>query len=415
MTEREEKKKIQNEVKDKNKHSLWQGMKPLVPDTISFDETGINTSKTIPININKNQIDYSSVIKLNEKVFYHIKEIYEKNKDPFTLYLLIDSARSLARKQPTIEKTEEVYTEVIKIIDEMLKEQPNNLYFINLKLSIYYELAEMYYNAYNYINNVPISQSDFNKESKPTLWQRMKKPLAAGLLGASLLLHPVKNVDAVGFAKARDPPYYAAKVIEKKYNTGWKLLLKVAKEQRGENKIDDSLEIKLNESAINYFKKKYEETKDIDALYLWVYSIYSLAAYHQTFEETEKTCLEAIKIIDERLKEKHDFDFIDLKLMIYYNLADMYYGGHIKDPDYVSWGHVDFSKLDFYKQKSIEYCNKHNEYLKEVKKIWNEVDKYIFKDLNYTAKDVTLVKEDFMNDFIRKEKELESIQSKLKE
>ncbi|MEM3455184.1 MAG: hypothetical protein QXF07_01780 [Candidatus Micrarchaeia archaeon] len=414
MTEREEKIIKKGEKKEEKKPSLWQGMKPLVPDTISFDETEINTSKTIPININKNQIDYSSVIKLNEKVFYHIKEIYEKNKDPFTLYLLIDSARSLARKQPTIEKTEEVYTEVIKIIDEMLKEQPNNLYFINLKLSIYYELAEMYYNAYNYINNVPISQSNFTKESKPTLWQRMKKPLAAGLLGASLLFSPVKNADAVGFY-ARQPPYYAAKVIEKKYNTGWKLLVKVHKDKIGEINIDDSLGIKLNESAINYFKKKYEETKDIDALYLWVYSIYSLAAYHQTFEETEKTCLEAIKIIDERLKEKHDFNFIDLKLTIYYNLADVYYDGAMKDPRAVAWGHVDFSKLDFYKQKSIEYCNKYNKYLEEVKKIWDKVDMFIFKDLRYNQNDVEDTKNVFMKSYEEDDKKIQIILDKLKE
>ncbi|MEM3771506.1 MAG: hypothetical protein QXW80_04260 [Candidatus Micrarchaeia archaeon] len=260
-----------------------------------------------------------------------------------------------------------------------------------------------------------IKKGENKEEKKPSLWQRMKKPLAAGLLGASLLLHPMKRVDAVGFAKTRQPPFYASEVIEKKYNTGWKLLLKVDKDQKGEINIDDSLGIKLTESAINYFKKKYEETKDPDALYLQLYGIYSLAMYHQTFEETEKTCLEAIKIIDERLKEKPDFHFIDLKLMIYYNLAVAYYKGYIKDPRAVAWGHVDFSKIDFYKQKSIEYCNKYNEYLEEVKKIWDKVDLFIFKDLGYNQNDVEDTKNVFMKLYEEKYKEIQTILDKLKE
>ncbi|MEM4134205.1 MAG: hypothetical protein QXV73_03290 [Candidatus Micrarchaeia archaeon] len=260
-----------------------------------------------------------------------------------------------------------------------------------------------------------IKKEEKKEEKKASLWQKIKKPLAAGLLGASLLFSPVKKADAVGFAKARDPPFYASEVIEKKYNTGWKLLLKVDKHQSGEINIDDSLGIKLNESAINYFKKKYEETKDVDALYLELYGIYSLAMYHQTFEETEKTCLEAIKIIDERLKEKPDFHFIDLKLMIYYNLAVAYYKGYIKDPRAVAWGHVDFSKLDFYKQKSIEYCNKYNEYLEEVKKIWGKVGVFVFREPTDKEEDFIKLKTNQMQDYQKQNNEINELLNKLKE
>ncbi|MEM3814758.1 MAG: hypothetical protein QW054_00395 [Candidatus Micrarchaeia archaeon] len=254
------------------------------------------------------------------------------------------------------------------------------------------------------------------EEKKPSLWQRMKKPLAAGLLGASLLLHPAKKADAVGFAFARDPPYYASEIIEKKYPTGWKLLVKVDKHQGGEIDIDDSLGIKLNQSAINYFKKKYEETKDPDALYLWVYSVYSLAGYEQTFEKTEERCMEAMKIIDERLKEEpYDFHFIDLKLTIYRNLAVAYYKGYIKDPRAVAWGHVDFSKIDFYKRKSIEYCNKYKEYLKEVKKILDKIEICLFKDFNYTQKIVEDTKKEYIKDSEKDDIKIQHILEELKE
>ncbi|MEM4589930.1 MAG: hypothetical protein QXK21_01530 [Candidatus Micrarchaeia archaeon] len=73
-----------------------------------------------------------------------------------------------------------------------------------------------------------IKKGERKEEKKPSLWQRIKKPLAAGLLGASLLLHPVKKADAVGFESTLQPPLEATELIEKDMNLkkGWKLLLK---------------------------------------------------------------------------------------------------------------------------------------------------------------------------------------------
>ncbi|MEM4218931.1 MAG: hypothetical protein QXO35_02730, partial [Candidatus Micrarchaeia archaeon] len=173
-----------------------------------------------------------------------------------------------------------------------------------------------------------IKKEEKKEEKKASLWQKIKKPLAAGLLGASLLFSPVKKADAVGF-HARQPPFYAAEVIErdKDLKLGWKFLIKAYEYAIRKNNIGDELAKQYLDKAIEIFKKAYEKTGNIDALYLQVYGIYERAGPELTFEETEKICLEAIKIIDERLKEKHDFNFIDLKLMIYYNLAYMYYKG----------------------------------------------------------------------------------------
>jgi tetratricopeptide (TPR) repeat protein len=77
----------------------------------------------------------------------YFKKAYEKNKTPENYYLYCISLYHYIQFESTYEGTEEKELEVIKMIDERLKEQPNDMDFIDLKQIIYYNLAIMYYRA----------------------------------------------------------------------------------------------------------------------------------------------------------------------------------------------------------------------------------------------------------------------------
>jgi tetratricopeptide (TPR) repeat protein len=77
----------------------------------------------------------------------YFKRAYEKNKTPENFYLYCHTLYQSIQLEPTYESTEEKELEVIKLIEERLKEQPNDMDFIDLKQIIYYNLAIMYYRA----------------------------------------------------------------------------------------------------------------------------------------------------------------------------------------------------------------------------------------------------------------------------
>ena len=77
----------------------------------------------------------------------YFKHAYEKNKTPENYYLYCHTLYKSIQFEPTYESTEQKELEVIKLIDERLKEQPNDMNFIDLKQIIYYNLAIMYYRA----------------------------------------------------------------------------------------------------------------------------------------------------------------------------------------------------------------------------------------------------------------------------
>jgi tetratricopeptide (TPR) repeat protein len=83
----------------------------------------------------------------SEMAVNYFKRAYEKNKTPENYYLYFHSLYRNAMRERTYEGTEEKELEVIKLIDESLKEQPNDMNFIDLKQIIYYNLAIMYYRA----------------------------------------------------------------------------------------------------------------------------------------------------------------------------------------------------------------------------------------------------------------------------
>jgi tetratricopeptide (TPR) repeat protein len=82
-----------------------------------------------------------------EMAVNYFKKAYEKNKTPENYYLYCISLYHYIQFESTYEGTEEKELEVIKMIDERLKEQPNDMDFIDLKQIIYYNLAIMYYRA----------------------------------------------------------------------------------------------------------------------------------------------------------------------------------------------------------------------------------------------------------------------------
>jgi len=251
-----------------------------------------------------------------------------------------------------------------------------------------------------------------NKEVKETkvekAWNKIKKPLATGILAGGLLVSPIQKAESIGFTSPRDPPIYASEVIEKNYKIGWKFLLKA----QDECKTKYGKPWLYTDAAINYFKNAYEKDKKPESLYLWAYSVYDRANYEPTFEQTEKRVMEALELVEKRLKEvPNDFDFIDLKQIALFNLAELYYNAYNRYPAYRE--DIDESKLDFYKQKSIEYCNKWLKFYKDISERWDKIDKYLFKELNYTKDNVESVKDNFKEGYAKREEKVKKMLNEL--
>jgi len=90
---------------------------------------------------------YSEADSYYKMAITYFKRTYEKNKTPNNYYLFCHTLYRSVQSESTYEGTEQKELEVIKMIDERLKEQPNDMNFIDLKQIIYYNLAIMYYRA----------------------------------------------------------------------------------------------------------------------------------------------------------------------------------------------------------------------------------------------------------------------------
>jgi len=100
-----------------------------------------------------------------EMAVNYFKKAYEKNKTPENYYLYCISLYHYIQFESTYERTEEKELEVIKMIDERLKEQPNDMNFIDLKQIIYYNLAIMYYRAAVNFNDERGSPSELERKA----------------------------------------------------------------------------------------------------------------------------------------------------------------------------------------------------------------------------------------------------------
>ncbi|MEM3593050.1 MAG: hypothetical protein QXW80_00305 [Candidatus Micrarchaeia archaeon] len=231
-----------------------------------------------------------------------------------------------------------------------------------------------------------IKKPEEKEQNKPSLWQRMKKPLAAGLLGASLLFSPAKKVDAVGFEHSMDPPTYIADIIEKDKDLriGWKLLLTSHKKLTEDRVKDKEYIRKFLQRAIEIFDKVYKERGDSLSLYLKIHGTYYLAVIEPNFESTEERCKEVLKLAEERLKKNpNDFDFIDIDFRINLNLAEMYYDGYTFDPSYMKDGYIDHSKMSEYKEKTMVYVNKGLTQYDKIKEKWDQFE-YSVREIKYS-------------------------------
>jgi len=232
-----------------------------------------------------------------------------------------------------------------------------------------------------------------NKEVKETkvekAWNKIKKPLATGILAAELLLSPVQKAESVGFDAERPSPFFASELIEKdkdlNVRLGWMAIKKI--KQIEDEKRPVSEQKPYFDMAVNYFKRAYEKNKTPENFYLYCHTLYQSIEFEPTYESTEEKELEVIKLIDERLKEQPDMNFIDLKQMIYYNLAIMYYRAAVNfndvrgPPSLDEKRAYDPSKKEFYKKKAIEYIKKWLEYNEWMKKHWDEFEFFAWLSL----------------------------------
>jgi len=100
-----------------------------------------------------------------EMAVNYFKHAYEKNKTPENSFLYCHALYENAARQRTYEGTEERELEVINLIEERLKEQPNDMDFIDLKQIIYYNLAIMYYRAAVNFNDERGSPSELERKA----------------------------------------------------------------------------------------------------------------------------------------------------------------------------------------------------------------------------------------------------------
>ncbi|MEM3715312.1 MAG: hypothetical protein QW054_04975 [Candidatus Micrarchaeia archaeon] len=143
-----------------------------------------------------------------------------------------------------------------------------------------------------------IRKGEKKEIKKPSLWQRMKKPLAAGLLGASLLFSPAKKADAI-YLLARPPPPYAANEVEndKLLKKGYEILVNYWYSDGTK----ESLQI-----AKKIFESVYKNTGNPVALDLNHVTYHYLAIEDKTYLQSKERLLDMLKSVEERLKSYPD-------------------------------------------------------------------------------------------------------------
>jgi hypothetical protein len=255
------------------------------------------------------------------------------------------------------------------------------------------------------------NKQDIRKEEvqqKPSVWQKVKKPLMTGVLAAGLLILPVKG-NTLAISYAREVPIYAAELIEKEYAEGWNLLLKGWTETDRPTRFN-------RQAAVKYFENTHKKDRKAESLYLWAFSVYASAMTERSFEGTEQTMLNAVKLINKRLKKQpNDFEFIDLKQMIYYNLGIMYGQiiiGDSSDVAKINKNFVDFSKMGVYKERSIHYCNKWLKFYEDINEKWNELKSFIFIQ-GFSNEEIQAVNDSFKEGNKKREKKIKEMLKKL--
>ncbi|MEM3431069.1 MAG: hypothetical protein QXW80_00285 [Candidatus Micrarchaeia archaeon] len=201
-----------------------------------------------------------------------------------------------------------------------------------------------------------IKKGEKKEEKKPSLWQRMKKPLAAGLLGASLLFSSAKRVDAI-YLLARPPPPYAAAEVEKD-----KLLkkgLEILNNYWYGDGTPESLEI-----AKKIFESIYKKTGNPVALDLNHVTDHYLAIEDRNYYQSKARLLNKLKSVEERLKSyPDDIRALDKKEETLEALFHAAHGLYFNKEEYRKYRNE--KEIDLYYKDAIEYGKKLIEFEKE--------------------------------------------------
>ncbi|MEM4589927.1 MAG: hypothetical protein QXK21_01515 [Candidatus Micrarchaeia archaeon] len=202
-----------------------------------------------------------------------------------------------------------------------------------------------------------IKKGEKKEEKKPSLWQRMKKPLAAGLLGASLLFSPAKKADAIPILVRAPPPYVAAEVEnDKLLKAGWKILQEYSD---GKCSSEERLQI-----AKKIFESVYKRTGNPVALDLKDVTDYYLAVEDRTYHQTKTRLLNRLKSVEERLKSyPDDIRALDKKQETLKSLFEAAHGLYFDKEIYREYRKKD--EIDLYYEDAIKYGKELIEFEKE--------------------------------------------------
>ncbi|MCX7845313.1 MAG: hypothetical protein N2312_01735 [Dictyoglomaceae bacterium] len=164
--------------------------------------------------------------------------------------------------------------------------------------------------------------------NKPSLWQRIKKPLAAGILAAGLLITPMKKAEGGEFDVSLGPiTGEAAKEIELKYPEYWKRIIEYDKVLISTEN-DDQITISIND--VEEYKKIYTEFKDDYTSYLFAYRNYQKALDSRNYKDEIKHLENVISTCDSTFTHpKIQKEMLKLQMFAYYNMARIYYEGYL--------------------------------------------------------------------------------------
>ncbi|MEM4589923.1 MAG: hypothetical protein QXK21_01505 [Candidatus Micrarchaeia archaeon] len=248
-----------------------------------------------------------------------------------------------------------------------------------------------------------IKKGEKKEEKKPSLWQRMKKPLAAGLLGASLLFSPAKKADAI-YLRANPPPYIASEVENDKL---LKKGLKILDNYWYGDGTPASLEI-----AKKIFESVYKKTGNPAALILDYTTDHYLAIEKKTYRESKEILLKKLQAIEERLKIYTD----DARSIIekHITLKALFYAAH--GLYFNKEGYREYRKekeIDLYYEDAIKYGKELIEFEKELmtniaNSMLKEYTSKGFREISDSEKDN--IKEYIKEDLKENERMYEEIQ-----
>ncbi|MEM3370071.1 MAG: hypothetical protein QXF07_02810 [Candidatus Micrarchaeia archaeon] len=215
-----------------------------------------------------------------------------------------------------------------------------------------------------------IKKEEKKEEKKPSLWQRMKKPLAAGLLGASLLFSPAKKVGALPIL-ARPPPEYAANEEDKLLKKGYEILVNYW----NRNGTIESLEI-----AKKIFDSVYKKTGNPVALDLENTTYHYMAVEKKTYQESKELLLKKLQAVEERLKiYPDDARSITEKHITLMALSHAAYGLYFNKEEYREYRKKD--EIDLYYEDAIKYVK---ELIEFEKALMTDISNLVLKEYTST-------------------------------